>query len=113
MSNTPDLFPPESPHGSPQPTQQAKPEQESESSAPAPKWLSRAELFLRIVLRIYVGVVVFLLPWSRFWDQNPLFTAHPELSVVASHGAVRGIISGIGLLNLWIAITDAIYHREN
>jgi hypothetical protein len=47
-----------------------------------------------------------------FWDQNPLFVQFPTLSIYAANGAVRGIISGLGLLNLWIALKDAIRHRN-
>jgi len=47
-----------------------------------------------------------------FWDQNPLFTHFPTLGVLASNGAVRGLISGLGLLNLWIAFRDAVRHRD-
>lgn len=78
-----------------------------------PRWLERAELFLRVLLRMYIGLAVCYAPWSRmFWDQNPLFTRFPTLSLYASQGAVRGIISGLGLLNLWIAFRDAIRHRD-
>ena len=77
-----------------------------------PRWLVRAELFLRVMLRIYIGLAVAYAPWSPiFWDQNPLFVQFPTLSIYAANGAVRGIISGIGLLNLWIAIRDAIRSR--
>jgi hypothetical protein len=76
-----------------------------------PRWLERAELFLRVMLRMYIGLAVCYAPWSRlFWDQNPLFLQFPTLSVYAAHGAVRGLISGLGLLNLWIAFHDAIRH---
>jgi hypothetical protein len=76
-----------------------------------PRWLERAELFLRVLLRMYIGLAVCYAPWSRlFWDQNPLFLQFPTLSVYAAHGAVRGLISGLGLLNLWIAFHDAIRH---
>jgi len=34
------------------------------------------------------------------------------LSIYAANGAVRGIISGLGLLNIWIALQDAIRHRN-
>jgi len=34
------------------------------------------------------------------------------LAHVASYGAVRGIISGLGLLNLWYALQDVLRHRE-
>src|SRR5579863_571313 len=78
-----------------------------------PRWLVRAELFLRVMLRIYIGLAVAYAPWSPlFWDQNPLFVQFPTLSIYAANGAVRGIISGIGLLNLWIALRDAIRYRN-
>jgi hypothetical protein len=78
-----------------------------------PRWLERAELFLRVVLRMYIGLAVCYAPWSHlFWDQNPLFLQFPTLSIFAANGAVRGIVSGLGLLNLWIAFQDALRQRE-
>jgi hypothetical protein len=77
-----------------------------------PRWLERSELFLRVLLRMYIGLAVCYAPWSRlFWDQNPLFVQFPTLSIYAANGAVRGIISGLGLLNLWIAFHDAFRRR--
>lgn len=93
------------------------PEPEDRPGSPAPqrvpqripRWLERAELFLRVLLRMYIGLAVCYAPWSRvFWDQNPLFAQFPTLSAIAAHGAVRGIVSGLGLLNLWIAFQDAV-----
>jgi len=74
-----------------------------------PRWLERAELFIRVLLRMYIGIAVCYVPWSRmFWDQNPLFSQNPTLGSIAANGAVRGLISGLGLLNLWIAFRDAM-----
>ncbi len=84
----------------------------AESSLPLhriPRWLVRLELFLRVMLRMYIGLAVCYAPWSHaFWDQNPVFTQFPTLSIYAASGAVRGIVSGLGLLNLWIAFHDAL-----
>lgn len=91
-----------------------------------PRWLERSELFLRVLLRLYIGLFLFYAPWSHFapilpwaqpfwdacWDKNPLFTQFPALGAYATTGAVRGIISGLGLLNLWIAFREAIRHRD-
>jgi hypothetical protein len=78
-----------------------------------PPWLERAELFLRVLLRMWIGLFVTCIPWwPFFWDQNPLFAQFPTLSVYAAHGAVRGVISGLGLLNLWIAFRDAVRHGD-
>ena len=87
------------------------PEAGDASHAPhrCPRWL----LFLWVLLRIYVGLVVCFAPWSPgFWDQNPLFNHFPTLAIYAANGAVRGLVSGIGLLNLWIAFSDAIGKRS-
>jgi hypothetical protein len=78
-----------------------------------PKWLERIELLLRVMLRMYIGLAVCYAPWSpMFWDQNPLFLRFPDLAVLVGHGAVRGLISGLGLLNLWYALQDVLHHRE-
>jgi hypothetical protein len=78
-----------------------------------PRWLERAELFLRVLLRMYIGLAVCYVPWSKsFWDQNPLFAQFPALGIYAANGAVRGLVSGLGLLNLWIAFNDALRNRD-
>jgi hypothetical protein len=79
-----------------------------------PRWLVRTELFLRVMVRMYIGLAVCYAPWSHtFWDLNPFFMQYPSLSIFAAHGAVRGIVSGLGLLNLWIAFQDALRHRDS
>lgn len=77
-----------------------------------PPWLVSAELYLRVLLRMYIGLAVCIAPWwSFFWDQNPLWVQFPNLAGFAANGAVRGLISGLGLLNLWIAFKDALHYR--
>lgn len=78
-----------------------------------PHWLVRLELFLRVMLRMYIGLAVCYAPWSHmFWDQNPIFLNFPTVANIAMNGAVRGMVSGLGLLNLWVAFQDAIRHRD-
>ncbi len=78
-----------------------------------PHWLLRLELFLRVMLRMYIGLAVCYAPWSHmFWDQNPIFLHSSTLANIAMNGAVRGLVSGLGLLNLWIAFQDAVRHRD-
>lgn len=78
-----------------------------------PRWLERVELFLRVMLRMYIGLAICYAPWSHnFWDQNPILLQSTALADFARLGAVRGIVSGLGLLNLWIAFQDAIRRRD-
>jgi hypothetical protein len=100
-----------------QPSHQSVPVVGQAGEAPPPqripRWLVRMELFLRVMLRMYIGLAVCYAPWSHtFWDQNPLFAQFPVLSAYAVNGAVRGMISGLGILNLWFAFRDALHHRD-
>ncbi len=74
-----------------------------------PPWLVQTELFVRVMLQIFIGLLVFCAPWSPvLWDQNPIFLQFPAVGAIALNGAVRGLVSGLGLLNLWIAFQDAL-----
>jgi hypothetical protein len=109
------LLPAASPAPEPGQAPVSAPEPQAGHRAPQriPHWLERGELFLRVLLRMYIGLAICYAPWSRmFWDQNPLFAQFPTLSIWAANGAVRGIVSGLGLLNLWIAFHDAVRHRD-
>jgi len=110
MLHQPNLFSSEVPSGSADPEPQPVPKMQQ----PAPLWLLRLELFLRVAVRLYLGIFVLLLPWwPRFWDDNPVFRLLPRLGEFATYGSVRGIVSGFGLLNLWIALQEAIHYRES
>jgi hypothetical protein len=78
---------------------------------------------LRVLLRIYIGLALLYVPWSGevwtnlpwsrvLWEQNPLFVHFSTLGIYADKGAVRGLVSGLGLLNLWIAFHEALRHRD-
>jgi len=78
-----------------------------------PPWLERTEFILRTLLLMFIGLAICIAPWSpMFWEQNLLFKKFPQLWIYAANGAVRGIVSGLGLLNLWIAFQDAIRHWD-
>lgn len=71
-----------------------------------------AEFLLAITVRIFIGVIVLVLPWSPLWDNNHLLQAFPHLATLLSYGATRGVVSGVGLLNLWIAVDDTLHRNE-
>jgi 4-amino-4-deoxy-L-arabinose transferase-like glycosyltransferase len=73
-----------------------------------PYWLRQSERFLRVIVQMYIGLLVCCAPWTPWWDANPLFSSPPWLHGFIAYGAVRGVVSGLGLLNLWIALRDAL-----
>ncbi|SFS03605.1 hypothetical protein SAMN05421771_0793 [Granulicella pectinivorans] len=79
----------------------------------APIWLQRVSLFVLVLFCIYLGVLVTVLPWwTRVWDHNMFLAARPTLAHILHNGYVRGIISGLGLLDIWIGISEAIHYRD-
>lgn len=75
--------------------------------------MGRTDLFLRVMVRLYLGLILFFLPWTHLWILNRFFLYYAPIAHVTESGAFRGMISGLGLLNLWIAISEAIYYKES
>ena len=79
----------------------------------APIWLQRLSLFVLVLFCVYLGVLVMALPWwTRIWDRNEFILERPWLAAVLHNGAVRGMISGLGLLDIWIGISEAVHYRD-
>jgi hypothetical protein len=87
---------------------------EREAVAVAPIWLQRLSLFVLVLFCVYLGVLVAILPWwSRVWDQNMWIQSRPALAAVLHTGAMRGFISGLGLLDIWIGVSEAVHYRDH
>jgi hypothetical protein len=79
----------------------------------APVWLQRLSLVVLVLFCVYLGVLVMVLPWwPRLWDHNLFIQSRPGLAAILRNGAVRGIISGFGLLDIWIGVSEAVHYRD-
>ena len=108
MSGQPQFFQPPEPTVEPQPVNESEPAKRT-----APVWLQRLSLFVLVLFCVYLGVLVMVLPWwTRIWDRNAFILARPWLAAVLHNGAVRGMISGLGLLDIWIGISEAVHYRD-
>ncbi len=82
-------------------------------NAPAPVWLQRMSLVVLVLFCLYLGLLIAVLPWwTEMWDHNALLLAHPTLRGVLLMGPVRGLISGLGVLDLWIGVSELIHYRD-
>src|SRR5271170_6723223 len=78
----------------------------------SPRWLQRLDLFVRVIVFLCLGLILVVMPWMYFWDENRLLSLIPHLAPLLLNGIARGVVSGLGLLNIWIAIHDAIHYKE-
>lgn len=116
MSGQSQLFPESKPAG-PHPASGSETSRAPSAAASVPRaapvWLQRLSLFVLVLFCVYLGVLVAVLPWwTRVWDHNAFLQARPMLAAFLHNGAVRGIISGFGLLDIWIGISEAVNYRD-
>lgn len=63
----------------------------------------------RLVFLAYfveVGLLLLVVPWSPYWDRNYFIQMWPALEIVARNNLVRGAVSGLGVINLWAAMSE-------
>ena len=75
-------------------------------------WLHRLSLVIFVIFCIELGMLLAVLPWTRLWTDNSLLAAHPVWRALAQDNFVRGIITGIGLVDVWIGIWEAVHYRD-
>ncbi len=77
-----------------------------------PVWAQRLLLVVEVAVAIWAGLLVMVLPWTRLWTQNPLLMHWPMVRLVLASSFVRGAISGIGLVDVWMGFSDALHYRD-
>lgn len=75
-------------------------------------WLHRATVLTFGLVCAVVGVLLVILPWRPEWTDNHLLLASPALRAFVANGFVRGICSGLGVLDIWIGFAEALHYHE-
>ena len=74
----------------------------------------RRVLFICFILFcLELGLLLLVLPWSELWERNLLAALFPGLRDLLLSSYVRGAISGLGILNLWVGLSDAWSFRRH
>jgi hypothetical protein len=66
--------------------------------------MNKALRAMLIVLCFEMGALLLYLPWSNFWEQNYFLLHFPTLVPFALHPSVRGLVSGLGVLDIFVAV---------
>lgn len=61
---------------------------------------------LYVAYFLEVGLLLLLVPWSGFWDQNYFVAKLPALQALVGNHFTRGGVSGLGLVNLYAGVTE-------
>jgi hypothetical protein len=93
--------------------QTAPPAAAEPAGSTAHLWFRRFGVLLFVFLCATVGVMLIMLPWRPEWADNHLLLPYPSLRAFVGSGFVRGVCTGLGVLNVWIGFQEAIQYRED
>jgi hypothetical protein len=75
-------------------------------------WLHRLSLVIFVVFCIELGMLLAVLPWTPVWIHNGLLTSNATLKAILQENFVRGVITGLGLVDIWIGIWEAVHYSD-
>jgi hypothetical protein len=75
-------------------------------------WIHRISMVVFVVFCIELGLFIAVLPWMSIWNSNSFVLTHPGLHEFIRNNFVRGAISGVGIIDLWIGIWEAVHYRD-
>lgn len=78
-----------------------------------PSWFRRLTSVLLIIFCLELGLFLLIYPWTDSWNSNYFSWIGPMRLQPGWHqfwinGYVKGAVSGLGLLNVWIAVAEAL-----
>ena len=64
----------------------------------------RLRKILWLLILFELGVVLVFLPWLQVWESSYFVTQFPQLRPYLLHPSLRGAITGLGALDILLAI---------
>jgi hypothetical protein len=90
----------------------SEPDQDSRVISGLELWLHRFTVLMFVFVCAAAGVLLIILPWRPEWTDNRLLLGSPWLRSFVASGFVRGMVSGLGVLDVWIGFWEAIHYHE-
>jgi hypothetical protein len=79
---------------------------------PRYRWYHKFSALLFIVFCLELGMFLVIFPWTDAWDTNFFAALVPEWHHWWTNAYMRGAVSGVGILNLYIAFGEIFRLRR-
>ena len=73
--------------------------------------MSRIARIAILLLWLVLGLALILVPWSDIWETNYFLYQYPALGLFLKNPFLRGAISGLGFMNVLLAL-EGFRHRS-
>ena len=94
------------------PTQESVERRSGGGDQPAPRWLRRLQSVVFVLVCLQLGLMLVVLPWEPVWNTNVFLLDFPTLHAVLQNLFIRGLVTGLGVVDIWIGIAEAVRYRE-
>lgn len=86
------------------------------TSTPAPaekkgkfvRWHRRVLAICLGIFALEIGAVLLVFPWRRDWDLSWVPLQSPLVAKIWMSSFLRGVLSGLGLLNIYIGLAELL-----
>ena len=78
---------------------------------PTYHWYQKVSAVVFITFCLEIGLYLLIVPWTESWDGN-YFSGLPHVKTYWDNLYVRGAVSGLGAVNLFISLTEIFRLRR-
>jgi hypothetical protein len=79
---------------------------------PVYRWYHKFSALLFIIFCLELGTFLLVFPWLDYWDHNFFSSLVPEWHRFWENAYLRGAVSGLGVVNLYIGFIEIIRLRR-
>ena len=79
---------------------------------PEYRWYHKLSAILLVTFCLEIGLFLLIFPWSDYWSTNYFSSLLPEWRQFWTNPYFRGMVSGLGVMNLYIAVAEIVRLRR-
>jgi hypothetical protein len=79
---------------------------------PVVRWYHKVYAVLFVTFCLEIGFFLLIFPWTEYWSSNYFSSLGPVLRRYWENTYVRGAISGLGVINLYVGFVEAFRLRR-
>jgi hypothetical protein len=70
------------------------------------RWYHKTLAILLVAFCFEIGIFLVIFPWTPYWDTNYIGAMIPQWHQLWDNFYLRGAVSGLGVVNLYIAVLE-------
>lgn len=79
---------------------------------PVYHWYHKMTAVLFVTFCLEIGIFLVIFPWTGYWDNNYFAAYIPEWHQYWDNMYVRGAVSGLGVVNVYISLIEVFRLRR-